>query len=129
MGVIKMKMKFDFNKLINVAINVIIFLSFYFGIVMNIDGLINIGYFWIWLLTILYISILSLGKNKIAETYKHQSAIWRVYEVLTDILYVSIAAYFGWFVLASLFIFGAIFKIGMKIQLEDELVKKSCNKV
>ncbi|MEX5485362.1 hypothetical protein IC611_02735 [Proteus mirabilis] len=96
---------------------------------MNIDGLINIGYFWIWLLTILYISILSLGKNKIAETYKHQSAIWRVYEVLTDILYVSIAAYFGWFVLASLFIFGAIFKIGMKIQLEDELVKKSCNKV
>ncbi len=112
-----MKMKFDFNKLINVAINVIIFLSFYFGITMNIDGLINIGYFWIWLLAILYIAILSLGKNQIAEIYKHQSTIWRVYDALTDILYVAIAAYFGGFVLASLFTFGAILKVSMKIQL------------
>ncbi len=117
MGIIKMKIKFDFNKLIYVAMNVAIVMSFYFGITKNIVGLINVGYFWIWLLAILYIAILSLGKNQIAEIYKHQSTIWRVYDALTDILYVAIAAYFGWFVLASLFTFGAILKVSMKIQL------------
>lgn len=97
--------------------------SFYFGLTMGMDGLINIGYFAGWLFAIINILGGFLGKEKIAENYKHQSIVWRGYDVLTDAIYVAFAAYSGWFVLASLFAIGAISKAGMKSSLEEDLLK------
>ena len=96
--------------------------SFYFGLTMGMDGLINIGYFAGWLFAIINILGGFLGKEKLAKDYKHQSIVWRGYDVLTDVLYVAFAAYSGWFVLALLFAIGAISKAGMKSSIEKDLL-------
>ncbi|MGL9721833.1 hypothetical protein [Symbiopectobacterium sp.] len=37
------------------------------------------------------------------KKYTHQPLMWRIYDVVTDIAYVSFAVYSGWFVLATVF--------------------------
>ncbi|NIA76331.1 hypothetical protein HBA43_19275 [Providencia rettgeri] len=125
-------------RLFAIVIDVAVAASFYFGLTMSMDGLINIGYFAGWLFAIINILGGLLGKEKLAKDYKHQSIVWRGYDVLTDALYVAFAAYSGWFVLASLFAFaaysgwfvlaslfaiGAISKAGMKSSIEKDLLK------
>ncbi|MGJ7190823.1 hypothetical protein [Morganella morganii] len=111
------------KRLLAITFDLAIAGSFYFGITMNMDGLINVGYFAGWLFAVMNVLVGVIGKDKIAETYTHQSLLWRSYDVLTDVVFVAFFAYSGWFVLATTFAIGAMCKAGIKNVIEKDLAK------
>ncbi|MEQ5208903.1 MULTISPECIES: hypothetical protein [Proteus] len=111
------------KRLLAITIDVIVASSLYFGLILNNDGLTNIGYFTGWLFAVLGMLIIFIDKDKIAKNYKHQHLAWRVYDVLTDTAYIIFAAYSGWFVLAFCFAIASLFKAAMKSEIEKDLLK------
>lgn len=74
------------------------------------------------------ILLIFVDKDKFAKTYKHQSIAWRTYDVLTDVAYVTFAAYSGWFVLATFFAIASIIKAAIKSDAEKILTKSLTRK-
>ena len=111
------------KRLLAITIDVIVAVSLYFGLILNNEGLINIGYFTGWLFAVLGMLIIFIDKDKFAKNYKHQSLAWRTYDVLTDTAYIVFAAYSSWFVLAFCFAIASLFKVAMKSEIEKDLMK------
>ncbi|WP_323083927.1 hypothetical protein [Providencia alcalifaciens] len=110
-------------RLLAILIDVVVAASFYFGLILNNEGLTNIGYFTGWIFAILGLLLIFIGKAEFSKNYKHQSVAWRTYDILTDVAYVAFAAYSGWFVLATFFAIASIIKAVTKGEIEKELLK------
>ncbi len=110
-------------RLLAILIDVVVAASLYFGLTLNNEGLTNIGYFTGWLFAVMGILLIFVDKDKFAKTYKHQSMAWRTYDVLTNVAYVTFAAYSGWFVLATFFAIASIIKAAIKSDAEKSLLK------
>ncbi|MDF7289742.1 hypothetical protein NFF73_15095 [Proteus mirabilis] len=110
-------------RLFVIFIGCVIASSFYFGLTLGNDGLINVGYFAGWLFASINIIGGFVGKDEIAKHYTHQHFVWRAYDAVLSSIYVIFAAYSGWFVLASFFAVGAMIKAEINGKIEKDLLK------
>ncbi|EPK3356500.1 hypothetical protein ABN306_06880 [Providencia huaxiensis] len=111
------------DRLFAIFIDCVIACSFYFGLTLSNEGLINVGYFAGWLFASINIIGGFLGKEEIAKHYTHQHISWRAYDAISNSLYVIFAAYSGWFVLASFFAIGSMVKAEISGKIEKDLLK------
>ena len=89
-------------------------------------SLLNIPHFFGWFIgTVNLLAHLSAkSKEGMAEKYQSQPLLFRIYDVLTDVIFVSFCAYQGWMFMAAIYATAACLKAEFKYSMEKILCKK-----
>lgn len=92
-------------------------------------GILNIVYFLGWFFNIiLFMGVASAFSKKGQEIYnkerKEKPKVWYAYDIATDIIFILLYAWHGWFVLATIAGFLSILKPGVRKYLEEQRIKK-----
>ncbi|ELD2712615.1 hypothetical protein RKH52_004553 [Salmonella enterica] len=114
-------MKYIFALGVDILVLVSIIMGFHFG---N-ESLLNIPHFIGWFVGIvnLLAHLSKKSKEGMAKKYQLQPLLFRIYDVLTDVIFVSFCAYQGWMFMAAVYATAACLKAEFKHSMEKTYAK------
>lgn len=105
-----------------IAVDLMIFATILVGIKTGNESLLNISHFFGWFCGgfLLLSLLIPDSRASMEKTYKHQTRAFRMYDVLTDLLFVVFFAYQGWMVLAGVYATASVLKADYKKKQEKK---------
>lgn len=107
-------------------VDALVFVTLALGMYWGCQSLLNIGRFMGWFVGVLL--ILTFANKDVVKSaekkYQHQHFAIRVYDVVTDLLFVMVCAYQGWMFLAAVYALAAMMKTEFKNRMEKQLCQK-----
>lgn len=115
-------MKYTFS----IGVDILVLVSIVMGFYLGNESLLNIPHFIGWFVGIvnLLAHLSAKSKEGMAEKYKSQPLLFRIYDVLTDVIFVSFCAYQGWMFMAAVYSASACLKAEFKHSMEMKICKK-----
>ncbi len=107
------------------GVDVLVLASIVAAFSMGNVSLLNIPHFFGWFIgTVNLLAHLSIkSKEGMAEKYQSQPLLFRIYDVLTDVIFVSFCAWQGWMFMAAVYAAAACLKAEFKCTMEKNYAK------